>query len=86
MKNSALTRTTHKVEISMRLTGADCIVVVISDEAEVISVERRMQVILCQERVVRREVVEEMRVGPSESPCGRGLQTAMSCCVQKAWW
>jgi hypothetical protein len=33
-----------------------------------------------QERVVRRDVVEEMRVGPSESPCGRGLQTFKPTC------
>jgi hypothetical protein len=31
-------------------------------------------------------VVAKMRVGPSEPPFRRRLQTAHCCCVQKAWW
>jgi len=37
----------------------------------------------------RRESVvlyEKMRAGPSESPCGRRLQTARSCSSQKLRW
>src|ERR1700756_2514029 len=37
----------------------------------------------------RRESVvlyEKMRAGPSESPCGRRLQTARSCFSQKLRW
>jgi hypothetical protein len=30
--------------------------------------------------------VAKMRVGPSEPPFRRRLQTAHCCCVQKAWW
>ena len=30
--------------------------------------------------------VAKMRVGPSESPFRRRLQTAHCCCVQKTWW
>jgi hypothetical protein len=33
-----------------------------------------------------RHAVGEMRGGPSESPCRRRLQTAMSCFGQKPRW
>jgi hypothetical protein len=40
----------------------------------------------CVKKTRERHAVGEMRDGPSESPCGRRLQTAMSCFGQKPRW
>jgi hypothetical protein len=40
----------------------------------------------CVKKTRERHAVGEMRDGPSESPCGRRLQTAMSCFGQKPGW
>jgi len=41
----------------------------------------------CVKKTRERHAVGEMRGGPSESPCRRRLQTAMSCFGQKPrWW
>ena len=32
------------------------------------------------------DAVVKMRVGPSESPFRRRLQTTHCCCAQKTWW
>jgi hypothetical protein len=40
----------------------------------------------CVKKTRERHAVGEMRDGPSESPCRRRLQTAMSCFGQKPRW
>lgn len=40
----------------------------------------------CVKKTRERHAVGEMRGGPSESPCRRRLQTAMSCFGQKPRW
>jgi len=37
----------------------------------------------CVKKTRKRHAVRKMKVGPSESPCRRRLQTAMSCFVRK---
>ena len=40
----------------------------------------------CVKKARERCAVREMKVGPSEPPCRRRLQTAMSCFGQKPRW
>ena len=40
----------------------------------------------CVKKTRKRHAVREMKVGPSESPCRRRLQTAISCFGQKPRW
>ena len=40
----------------------------------------------CVKKTRKRHAVGEMKDGPSESPCRRRLQTAMSCFGQKPRW
>src|ERR1700745_1556877 len=46
----------------------------------------RMNRWACVKKRCKARAVQKMKVGPSESFCKRGLQTAMSCCSQKLWW
>ena len=40
----------------------------------------------CVKKMRKRHAVREMKVGPSESSCRRGLQTAVSCYGQMPQW
>jgi hypothetical protein len=58
----------------------------VKGEAQAAKTVRREYRSSCVKKTRERLAVGEMRDGPSESPCRRRLQTAMSCFGQKPRW